>query len=182
MQAVCSYDEWTRLCYKFTGKERDSESGLDMFGARYYTNAIGRFITPDWSESPEPVHYANFENAQNLFHTTKSGEYPTVSLALDRHRGSAIAFFTVLPMSAKGCSSQLVIKLTVDVHFNSHISYPLSGLSLSGEVLKLAQHLDQICMGRVPPENRVGRPAHAYPSSQRFAPCDALVTGRGRNE
>jgi len=28
--------------YKFTGKERDSETGLDYFGARYYGNAFGR--------------------------------------------------------------------------------------------------------------------------------------------
>ncbi|HEY6250619.1 MAG TPA: RHS repeat-associated core domain-containing protein, partial [Candidatus Angelobacter sp.] len=33
--------------YKFTGKERDSETGLDYFGARYYGNMLGRFITPD---------------------------------------------------------------------------------------------------------------------------------------
>src|SRR5262249_27943211 len=33
--------------YKFTGKERDSETGLDYFGARYYSNLTGRFITPD---------------------------------------------------------------------------------------------------------------------------------------
>jgi RHS repeat-associated protein len=32
--------------YKFTGKERDSETGLDYFGARYYSNGLGRFITP----------------------------------------------------------------------------------------------------------------------------------------
>jgi RHS repeat-associated protein len=32
---------------KFTGKERDTESGLDMFDARYYTSAMGRFMTPD---------------------------------------------------------------------------------------------------------------------------------------
>src|SRR5258708_7422349 len=33
--------------YKFTGKERDSESGLDYFGARYYGSGLGRFITTD---------------------------------------------------------------------------------------------------------------------------------------
>jgi len=33
--------------YKFTGKERDTESGLDMFGARYYGSSLGRFMTPD---------------------------------------------------------------------------------------------------------------------------------------
>ncbi len=33
--------------YKFTGKERDAESGLDNFGARYHTSSLGRLMTPD---------------------------------------------------------------------------------------------------------------------------------------
>jgi RHS repeat-associated protein len=32
---------------KFTGKERDGETGLDYFGARYMSAAQGRFTTPD---------------------------------------------------------------------------------------------------------------------------------------
>jgi RHS repeat-associated protein len=28
----------------FTGKERDTESGNDYFGARYYANSMGRFM------------------------------------------------------------------------------------------------------------------------------------------
>ncbi len=31
----------------FTGKERDAESGNDYFGARYYSSAMGRFMSPD---------------------------------------------------------------------------------------------------------------------------------------
>jgi RHS repeat-associated protein len=33
--------------YKFTGKERDSESGLDNFGARYNSSSLGRFMSVD---------------------------------------------------------------------------------------------------------------------------------------
>ena len=33
--------------YKFTGKERDSESGLDNFGARYNASSLGRFMSTD---------------------------------------------------------------------------------------------------------------------------------------
>lgn len=33
--------------HKFTGKERDSESGLDNFGARYYMSSLGRWTSPD---------------------------------------------------------------------------------------------------------------------------------------
>ena len=41
---------------KFTGKERDQETGLDYFGARYYGSTIGRFTTVDpvytWQRQP----------------------------------------------------------------------------------------------------------------------------------
>ena len=33
--------------YKFTGKERDTESGLDNFGARYNASSLGRFMSVD---------------------------------------------------------------------------------------------------------------------------------------
>ena len=33
--------------YKFTGKERDKESNLDYFGARYYDSEIGRWLSVD---------------------------------------------------------------------------------------------------------------------------------------
>jgi RHS repeat-associated protein len=52
-----AYDAVSRMCdasvqhavwdYKFTGKERDSESGLDNFEARYLGSSLGRFMSPD---------------------------------------------------------------------------------------------------------------------------------------
>jgi RHS repeat-associated protein len=35
------------LTQRFTGKERDSETGMDFFGARYYGSALGRWTSPD---------------------------------------------------------------------------------------------------------------------------------------
>jgi RHS repeat-associated protein len=40
----------------FTGKERDSESGLDDFDVRYYASSMGRFMRPD------PAQWAGFEH------------------------------------------------------------------------------------------------------------------------
>ncbi len=58
---------------RFTGQYRDTEtkssampSGLDFFGARYFSGAQGRFTTPDWSERPEPVPYADLSDPQTL--------------------------------------------------------------------------------------------------------------------
>jgi RHS repeat-associated protein len=40
--------------YKFTGKERDAESGLDNFTARYYGSSLGRFMTADDGSDQDP--------------------------------------------------------------------------------------------------------------------------------
>ena len=45
--AACSFSVASESHCKFTGKERDSESGLDNFGARYYASNMGRFLSPD---------------------------------------------------------------------------------------------------------------------------------------
>jgi RHS repeat-associated protein len=50
----------------FTGKERDTESGLDYFGARYYSSNMGRWMSPDWAAKPEAVPYSKLDNPQSL--------------------------------------------------------------------------------------------------------------------
>jgi len=52
--------------HHFTGKERDTESGNDYFGARYYGSSMGRFMSPDWAAKAQPVPYAKLENPQTL--------------------------------------------------------------------------------------------------------------------
>lgn len=55
----------TNICpqnYKFTGKERDTETALDDFGARYYGSSMGRFLSPD----PSSLFFASRNNPQSL--------------------------------------------------------------------------------------------------------------------
>ncbi len=52
--------------YFYTGKERDTESGLDYFGARYYGSSMGRWMSPDWADKPEAVPYSSLDNPQSL--------------------------------------------------------------------------------------------------------------------
>jgi RHS repeat-associated protein len=49
-----------------TGKERDAESGLDYFGARYYGSSMGRFMSPDWVDVPDSIPYADMDNPQSF--------------------------------------------------------------------------------------------------------------------
>lgn len=57
---------FVRFRNKFTGKERDAESGNDYFGARYYASSMGRFLSPDWAAKIEPVPYAKLDDPQSL--------------------------------------------------------------------------------------------------------------------
>jgi RHS repeat-associated protein len=53
--------------YKFTGKERDVESGLDYFGARHHSSSVGRFMQIDPKQfrglaHPFPIFLSPFRN------------------------------------------------------------------------------------------------------------------------
>jgi RHS repeat-associated protein len=50
--------------YKFTGKQRDTETGLDNFGARYYASGFGRFMSPD---KPLADQHAAAPQSWNLY-------------------------------------------------------------------------------------------------------------------
>jgi RHS repeat-associated protein len=70
---------------RFTGKERDAESGNDYFGARYYASTMGRFLSPDWSAKVEPVPYAKLDNPQSLNLYTYMLDNPLSGVDPDGH-------------------------------------------------------------------------------------------------
>jgi RHS repeat-associated protein len=72
--------------HHFTQKERDAESGNDYFFARYYTSALGRFTTPDWSAKEEPVPYAQFDDPQSLNLYAYVRNNPIVHMDPDGHQ------------------------------------------------------------------------------------------------
>jgi len=71
--------------YKFEGKERDTETGNDDFGARYYTSRLGRWLSADWSAVPAPVPYANLANPQTLNLYAMVSDNPETFADLDGH-------------------------------------------------------------------------------------------------
>ncbi len=71
--------------YKFTGKERDGETQLDYFGARYYSNGLGRFVTPDWAAKATAVPYAEFADPQSLNLYSYVRNVPTIRFDQDGH-------------------------------------------------------------------------------------------------
>ena len=93
---------YTTTCsqnYKFTGKERDSESGLDDFGARFYTSSVGRFMSPDWAARPTAVPYAVLGDPQSLNLYTYVRNDPITRADADGH-------CAVLAADNESCASE----------------------------------------------------------------------------
>jgi RHS repeat-associated protein len=71
--------------HHFTGKERDTESGNDYFMARYYSSAMGRFMSPDWSAKEDPVPYAKLDDPQSLNLYAYVRNNPMIRIDADGH-------------------------------------------------------------------------------------------------
>jgi RHS repeat-associated protein len=78
---------------RYTGKERDTESGLDYFGARYYASIMGRFMSPDWAAQAQAVPYARLDNPQTLNLYSYVGNNPLSQVDEDGHFASPWHFF-----------------------------------------------------------------------------------------
>jgi RHS repeat-associated protein len=102
---------YTNTCpqnYKFEGKERDTETGNDDFGARYYSNRFGRWLSADWSSVPVPVPYANLTNPQTLNLYSMVADDPESFADLDGHERLGIPRASVM-VSMNGAEEQLNI-------------------------------------------------------------------------
>jgi RHS repeat-associated protein len=71
--------------HHFTSRERDIESNLDYFPARYYNSNGGRFMSPDWSSTPQAVPYANLADPQSLNLYSYARNNPLVRIDKDGH-------------------------------------------------------------------------------------------------
>jgi len=77
--------------HHFTGKERDTESRLDYFGARYLDSNLGRFMTPDWYPDPTEIPYANLGDPQSLNLYSYVHNDPNNGIDSDGHCSSGVA-------------------------------------------------------------------------------------------
>jgi RHS repeat-associated protein len=68
---------------RFTGQERDVESGLDYFKARYYSGPHGRFTSPDRSERPQPIPNTHIHDPQSLNLYAYARNSPMVNVDAD---------------------------------------------------------------------------------------------------
>jgi RHS repeat-associated protein len=111
--------------HHFTGKERDTESGNDYFGARYYASSMGRFMSPDWSAKVEPIPYSKLDNPQSLNLYAYVLNNPLTRVDADGHTWQPERFGC--SEGQKDCNTdqqkaqqQIHTETTITVHANTH--------------------------------------------------------------
>jgi RHS repeat-associated protein len=124
--AACSISAVRLNRSRYTGKERDAESGNDYFEARYYSSAMGRFLSPDWSAKEEPIPYAKLDDPQSLNLYAYVQNNPLIRADEDGHDwGDALDFAVGV---AKGVASSVSFGLVGAPSAND------SAASLSGQL------------------------------------------------
>lgn len=96
---------YTNSCpqnYKFEGKERDTETTNDYFGARYYSNRFGRWLSADWSAVPVAIPYAILANPQTLNLYAMVDDDPETSADLNGHCANSPAPCAPAPENCVG--------------------------------------------------------------------------------
>jgi RHS repeat-associated protein len=98
--AVQGYGVADDMRRKFTSKQRDAETGLDYFEARYYSSVTGRFTSPDeFAGGPDeyydfhdlaaanPTFYADLTDPQSLNKYVYCYNNPLLYVDPDGHQG-----------------------------------------------------------------------------------------------
>lgn len=84
---------------RFTGKERDAETGLDYFGARYMAAGTGRFTSPD-EAGPDIANPQTFNKYRYALNNPLRYIDPTGLYEEDVHRDLTVALAMAAGISA----------------------------------------------------------------------------------
>jgi RHS repeat-associated protein len=145
--------------WQFTGKERDLESGLDYFLARYYASSYGKFLQPD----PITSNVLRIVNPQRLNLYSYAANNPLTYFDPDGRDAIAVNLVGQVPLG--GHSGIIVVRADgsatyarfgprggskpfgpgeVQVHTLDPVEFGASGLPTDAAYQKLAQEVAAI--------------------------------------
>ena len=71
-----TFGSFAKKRFRFNGKERDDESGLDYIGARYYSPGLMRWTSPDPAGAVDGLNLYRFVRATPSASSTRTANSP----------------------------------------------------------------------------------------------------------
>ena len=131
---------------RYTGKEKDTESGLDYFGARYYGSNMGRWMSPDpsnWGVDfyyPQTWKHYSYVGNNPLSNTDPNGlwlthqthaSYQDTSVFVGMYENSSVNPFGHIAIGITG-QTPVGLNPTSDLNFLIYATYGGKGGGVSG--------------------------------------------------
>jgi RHS repeat-associated protein len=146
--------------YKFTAKERDAESGLDNFGARYNSSYLGRFTSPDpviitplRLRDPQRFNLYGYARSSPMSYVDVNGQDIDLVNDTDKGRAEALAKLTQGMSKAEaeniGVKSDKNGKWHVVVKDKSAISAKGASVAYKGVAGVIGDHSITVSLGLV---------------------------------
>jgi RHS repeat-associated protein len=85
-----SFGSYAKKRYRFTGKERDEETGLYYYGARYFGAWLARWLSPDPGGLLDGLNPFSYARANPIRYSDITGFQSTVPTALEEQRQQSI--------------------------------------------------------------------------------------------
>jgi RHS repeat-associated protein len=175
--------------YKFTSKERDTESGLDYFGARYYGSSMGRFLSPDDGTDQNP----NDPQSWNLYTYVRSNPLLNTDPTGRTCQTNSSDRATYDDMDGKGCATvdiqnqERALSGAYDARVNStdgDVSYQLASavanLTDRDSLLDTAAHAYPIALGVLSVAQGVGLVGQAISDAKNVSEDEAPTVHMGK--
>ena len=180
-----SYTTGTAEKYKFTGKERDTETNYDYFGARYYDNRIGRWHIPDpmTSKYPGLSPYNYYNNNPLVFVDTNGEDWYSCKGMLYYHPDVHSQSDCPSGVTSIGKEYTKTIDGTVLVHYRSdgNIFYPIETdaykrvINASKEQKNIEEHVFILANGCIVTPDYLNTSTECSPTKYGYIVSDGIV-------
>ncbi|MGF7237570.1 MAG: RHS repeat-associated core domain-containing protein, partial [Frankia sp.] len=116
--------------YRYDGKERDEETGLYYYGARYYASWLGRWLSPDPAGLPDGTNGYRYVKNDPVNTTDPTGMWSMPSWRTLAVVAAVVVVGTVLTVATAGVAGPLVVGAVASIGLTGTAATVATGVAV----------------------------------------------------